>query len=149
LANGSRFCGACGKALSAAGVIQFESRLSRHLRLLGILWLAAGALNFLGAFAAWFAGDVILPMLLGRGLPAFIPLLVKGAAFFMFVKAAACAAAGWGLLERESWARLLTLVLAFVSLFNPVLGTALGIYTLWVLLPRQSQEEYQRMAQAA
>jgi hypothetical protein len=29
------------------------------------------------------------------------------------------------------------------------LGTAHGIYTLWVLLPSQSDDEYQAMAQAA
>jgi hypothetical protein len=123
--------------------------MSRHLRLLGILWVAVGALNVLAAGAAWFAGDVILPRIFGSGFPAFVPSLVKGVAFLIFVKAAACAVAGWGLLERESWARLLTLVLAFLSLFNAPFGTALGIYTLWVLLPNQAHEEYQRMARAA
>ncbi|MGH9580374.1 MAG: hypothetical protein ACRD2R_05220, partial [Terriglobales bacterium] len=84
--------------------------MSRHLRLLGILWVAAGALNVLAAGAFWFAGDVILPRMLGSGFPAFVPGIMKGLAFLIFLKAAACAASGWGLLERESWARLLTMV---------------------------------------
>jgi ABC-type spermidine/putrescine transport system permease subunit II len=62
-------------------------------------------------------------------------LIVKGAAGFL---------AGWGLLNREPWARMLVLILAFLSLINPPFGTALGIYTLWVLLPANSEEEYER-----
>jgi len=38
-------------------------------------------------------------------------------------------------------------VLAFPSLFcNVPFGTALGIYTLWVLLPAESDEAYEKEA---
>jgi hypothetical protein len=37
----------------------------------------------------------------------------------------------------------------FVALLNVPIGTALGIYTLWVLLPRESDDEYQALAEAA
>ena len=40
------------------------------------------------------------------------------------------------------------LVLGFISLFNVPFGTAVGVYTLWVLLPAQSQEEYDALAAA-
>jgi hypothetical protein len=43
----------------------------------------------------------------------------------------------------------MALVLAFVSLMNVPLGTALGVYTLWVLLPAQSEEDYERYLRAA
>ena len=56
---------------------------------------------------------------------------------------------GWGLLERQSWARMLAIVLGCVSLFEMPLGTALGVYTLWVLLPAQSEQEYRRISRAA
>lgn len=46
-------------------------------------------------------------------------------------------------MQREPWARVLALVLGFISLFNIPLGTVVGIYTLWVLLPAQSQGEYE------
>jgi len=64
----------------------------------------------------------------------------------VLAKAAFGFMAGWGLLQREPWARILTLVLGFISLFNVPFGTAVGVYTLWVLLPQQSQEEYDAMA---
>ncbi len=42
--------------------------------------------------------------------------------------------AGRGLLTRKAWARNLALILAAFNLLLLPLGTALGLYTLWVLL---------------
>jgi hypothetical protein len=66
----------------------------------------------------------------------------------VLAKAAFGFIAGWGLLHREPWARIVVLVLAFVSLFNIPFGTAIGVYTLWVLLPGQSQQEYDSLVAA-
>jgi hypothetical protein len=46
--------------------------------------------------------------------------------------------------ERRPWARSLAIVLAVIALLHPPFGTALGIYTLWVLLPTESEDEYRR-----
>src|SRR6267378_4301550 len=56
-------------------------------------------------------------------------------------------ALAWGLFEREPWARMLGLVLGFLALLRFPFGTALGIYTLWVLLPETSGKEYDRLTQ--
>ena len=46
-------------------------------------------------------------------------------------------------------ARVLALVLGFVSLFTNIpFGTALGIYTMWVLLPADSEREYEALVEA-
>jgi len=41
--------------------------------------------------------------------------------------------AGIGLLQYRQWARILTIVLAFFGIFNIPIGTALSVYTFWVL----------------
>jgi len=47
------------------------------------------------------------------------------------------------LLQREPWARTIAIVLAFISLFTNIpVGTAMGVYTMWVLLPAASEQEY-------
>lgn len=50
--------------------------------------------------------------------------------------------AGIGLLKRKSWARILALVVGFFSLFSFPLGTALAIYTFWVLLQDDSDDYF-------
>ena len=46
--------------------------------------------------------------------------------------------AGFGLLKFRPWARILAIVLGCLHLLSIPLGTALGIYTLWVLLNAQT-----------
>jgi hypothetical protein len=80
--------------------------------------------------------------------PVFLHPLLSFIGILVLVKAFAGFAAGWGLLQREPWARTVAVVLAFPSLFfNVPFGTALGIYTLWVLLPAESDVEYEKEAQ--
>ncbi len=47
--------------------------------------------------------------------------------------------AGIGLLRRASWGRILALVVAFLSLINFPVGTAVGIYAIWVLLQSEAE----------
>jgi hypothetical protein len=69
--------------------------------------------------------------------------------WLILAKAAAGFIAGWGLLQRQDWARIVALVVGFVALLNVPIGTALGVYTLWVLLPSQSDDEYKALTNAA
>ena len=69
-------------------------------------------------------------------------------AILLFAKASIGFFAGWGLLQREKWARILALVLAFISLFTNIpFGTALGVYTMWVLLSADSEREYDALSE--
>ena len=50
--------------------------------------------------------------------------------------------AGIGLLTRRPWARILTIVLSVLNLFNIPFGTLLGIYGLWVLLSQDTARHF-------
>jgi hypothetical protein len=50
--------------------------------------------------------------------------------------------AGYGLLIRKSWGRILTIVVAILGLVNFPLGTLMGIYTLWVLLQETATDYF-------
>ncbi|MFZ5519107.1 MAG: hypothetical protein ACOY90_20915 [Candidatus Zhuqueibacterota bacterium] len=45
---------------------------------------------------------------------------------------------GIGLLKRKSWARILILIVAAIDLLDFPLGTALSVYSFWVLLQDES-----------
>jgi hypothetical protein len=71
--------------------------------------------------------------------------LISAVGILSIVKAVGGFLAGWGLLNRQPWARMLAIVLGVISLFFHIpFGTALGVYTLWVLLPAHSEEEYEK-----
>ena len=56
---------------------------------------------------------------------------------------------GLGLMQKRPWARAAAIVLGVLALFHPPFGTALGVYTLWVLLSDESGIEYQYLARAS
>lgn len=152
LGEGQRYCSHCGTPVGLAVVPAqvATTRLARHVQLLGVLWIVASALNLLGAAVLLLLSLVFS---VPSDLPPFARYFVSGLFTFLGVlllaKALAGFAAGFGLLQRASWARVLALVLGFLSLLNLPLGTLLGIYTIWVLLPQESAEAYGQQARAA
>ncbi len=50
--------------------------------------------------------------------------------------------AGIGLLRRKTWGRILALIVGFFSLVNVPIGTALGIYTFFVLLQQEATAHF-------
>ena len=152
---GQGFCSKCGKQiLGSIAVMQARpGRVQSHIRLVGLLWLAFSAFNTVGAIFIYVAAHTILPRLGQFGAPdspmSFVIPLASVTAILLFAKAAVGFIAGWGALRPEKWARILLLVVAFISLFTNIpFGTALGVYTLWVLLPAESEREYDALAEA-
>jgi hypothetical protein len=47
---------------------------------------------------------------------------------------------GIGLLKRKPWARILVLILAVFDLLNVPIGTAVGVYTIWVLIQEETEQ---------
>jgi hypothetical protein len=145
--DNQNFCPACGKSIAAVPLMPARSRIAGHVRLLGILWLAISAFRLIPGMvlimifkhAGWMSPDV----------PDFVPGLMRSIGGLLLASAVLGFVAGWGLLRRESWARMLAIVLGCFSLIDMPFGTALGIYSLWVLLPAKAEEEYRTMARVA
>jgi hypothetical protein len=151
---GQAFCGKCGKPIVGTVTVmpQRAGRVQGNIHLLGILWLAMSALNTIGGVVLYILANTLFAHLHDLGAPdaptAFLRPLLSVLGIFVLAKAACGFIAGWGLMQREPWARVIALVLGFISLFNIPFGTAVGVYTLWVLLPAQSQEEYDALVAA-
>ena len=104
----------------------------------------------------WFIGRMVIPSVLSS-IPGFAysqPLehIIRGgivlASGILFFQTALALVAAWGLLERQSWGRIAGIVAGILALIRIPFGTALGIYTLWVLLPATSEMEYRSLARA-
>jgi len=148
LGPGQNFCPNCGKSMSVVPLMPQKGRIAGHVRLLAIFWLAISAFRLIpGLFLVIVFGNPV------QFLPAEVPDFVHGIAqvvgVVFLITAAIGMAIAWGLLTRQPWARMLAIVFGCFSLLDMPFGTALGIYTLWVLLPAKSEEEYREMARAA
>jgi len=153
----SRFCANCGQTIAPAVpggpnyMLPAQSRLSGHIRLLGILWLAESALRMIPGLAFLFifsAGSAILQQWIPFPFLMFGVPILWGIGALLSITAIAGLAAGWGLLERKPWARTLTVILGLIGLCSVPFGTALGVYTLWVLLPAEAEQEYEAASRA-
>ena len=112
--------------------------MNRHIALLGFLYVGMSALGLLAAiivFVAIAGGGLLGGLLSGEGgVVAITSTVGTLIALFLTVLSLPGLIAGWGLLSRRSWSRPLAFVLGALNLFNFPFGTALGIYTFWVLM---------------
>ncbi len=143
-------CARCGQPAVGRTALPAQGRLERHLHTLAILWMVVGALFLIPSLVLMVLGSVVHIVVPGteavaRMLGPFV-LWVIGASFLIVAAGGICV--GWGLLQRRPWARITALVLGILALFHPPFGTALGIYTLWVLLSGDAGAEYGRLARA-
>jgi zinc-ribbon domain len=130
------------------GVVR-PSPVAKHLQILGILWIVVSLLRVIPALGMMAFGSMGLPFLpMTSAVRGFIMPIVGALGVVFAAMAAVGIVAGWGLLERRPWARTLTIVLGCLKLLDFPLGTALGIYTLWVLASAGADSDYQRLARA-
>ena len=116
--------------------------MEKHVTVLGILYIAFSALGLLLAvivFTAIVGGGVIS----GDSQAMAITGIVGPAiAFFLVLVSAPGLIGGIFLLKYRPWARILVLVLGFINLIEIPIGTALGIYTIWVLLKNETVQMF-------
>jgi len=116
-----------------------------HVKILAILNIVLGGLGVIGALVVLLVfGGIAGLSTLGRNPDAamaapFMGLIGGTIAIFILVVSAPAVIAGFGLLKLRPWARILTIILSVLHLFNVPIGTALGVYGLWVLLNRETE----------
>jgi len=174
--EGQVFCSKCGQPVSAgspstispppsfqpsmgqAGVISpvggdvRSSRVARHLNVLGILWIIYSVLRVIPGLFMVFFGQMRFPFMM-TPLPApfrqFLGPFLSVLGIILVAFGLAGLLAGWGLMSRQTWARMLTIVLGCINLIHIPFGTALGVYTLWVLVPQDAANDYPRLCGGA
>jgi hypothetical protein len=116
--------------------------MQQHINILGWLYIVFGALGVLAGLII-LAGAGIAGAAAGAQGEAGAGLAAGGigaiVALFVAVLSLPNVLAGWGLLKRKRWSRMLAIVLGAISLLSIPIGTLLGIYTIWALTKPESQ----------
>lgn len=127
-----------------------DQTMEQHIKILGIMNIIWGAISALGGLAILiiFGGAYGIVEMVSReqstaaiALP-FIALIGGAMSLLLLLLSAPSIIAGIGLLQRKSWAKTLAIILSVLHLFNIPLGTALGIYGLWVLNSPQIRNSF-------
>ena len=122
--------------------------LQQHVTILGWLYIVSHAL-FLAV------GGFVFLLLTGIGVAtgeaeALTVLGVVGTSVGLLLAALAVPGllAGYGLLARKTWARILAIVVGILGLVNFPIGTAIGLYTFWVLTQPSAMDYFAAPAPA-
>jgi hypothetical protein len=161
LTPGQAICPQCGRPATAPvpPVPGMEFQLQNYagkIKTLGIVWFIYAGLSLLwgiaglafagailsGSFGPWmqgpWGGDALPPMWFG-------PALLHFAWMFLVVRACLAVVAGWGLLQHTPWGRIVAIVAAFLCMLKFPLGTAMGIWTLVMLLGYRNATLYEQL----
>jgi hypothetical protein len=157
LTPGAHFCPRCGVQLYVTPPMPMYSlpvrppRVAANLQALGILWAVYAGWRLLTGTAALLFVHSFFGHHMGSDWsfgwnPMGHAFNFLPAAFASLLVSVACAAlTAVALLTRQPWGRIVAIIFAILALFHPLLGTVLGIYTLWVLAPAMSGLEYNQL----
>lgn len=144
---GATACSNCGRQVGDVLRSVAYMRLDRHLSILGGLWMAVGGLFAIPAIALLIFGNGFRLIFHGQEpMAELFPVFVYVAGGTLTILAAGGLCVGLGLMQKAAWARGGAIILAVLALFHPPLGTALGVYTLWVLLADDGGLEYEYLS---
>jgi hypothetical protein len=105
--------------------------LDAHVKNLGLLFILVGGVCGLASlfYFGFFAGQAV-----SASYGPAIGYLASGWMILLLILTIPCVALGVGLLKLRPWTRTLGTIVAILELLNFPLGTALGLYALWILL---------------
>ena len=162
LVPGQPVCPQCGRPIVAPIPVPQVANLgfqlqtySSRIRALSIVWFIWGALSLAlgaaglvfanaylnGAFGPWIHG----PWAHTRPWGSMAPAIIHFAWAVIIIRAALAFLAGWGLMERTQWGRVVAIAAAFVNILKLPIGTALGIWTLVTLLGYRNTTLYDQL----
>ena len=117
--------------------------MKKHVTAVGAIHIGFGILGLIAAF-------IVLVVLIGSGLLVLsiegdelpLTILASVAVFvtiFLAILSVPELIGGLGILNYKNWARYLVIVVSVLNLFNIPVGTAVGIYSIWVLMQDETE----------
>ena len=121
--------------------------METHVKVLGVLNIVSGVLGLIGALVMMLLFGGVAGIVASEGNPDIaLPIIgFTGAALvtLMVITSLPAVIVGYGLYQRRPWSRVWGIALSIVSLIFVPVGTALGVYGLWVLFSKEGQRLFE------
>lgn len=118
--------------------------MEKHINVVAALQIGLSIFTLLVVILAYTVFNVIGSFIdepEGKMVLSIIGNVIAG--FLVFVSIPGLIA-GIGLYRRKEWARILTIVISVIILFNFPLGTAIGIYSIWAMVQPETVAAFNR-----
>jgi len=109
-------------------------RMQKHVTLLGALFIAYHVIGLIVGIVIMIALPTIGALAHDAEAMTVLSVLGVGIGVFLVVLSIPGLVAGIGLLRCKRWSRVLALIVGAFDLLDIPFGTALGVYSFWVLL---------------
>lgn len=117
-----------------------------HKRILAILYIISGSFQILAMIILSSVMSIMIPFIMEEAGPEAQWVFVWIVPFIRFIAVGVIilfsipsVIGGIGLLNHKKWALTLLLILGCFKLFSFPIGTAMGIYTIWVYSENHKQ----------
>ena len=123
--------------------------METHRRVLGILYIISGSLHILGWIFVSTLLTILFPVIFENAniqqewvLVWILPFIKLIAVIAIILFSIPSIIGGWGILNGKKWSLTLILILGCFKLFSFPIGTALGVYTIWVYTEDHRQTQH-------
>jgi Na+-driven multidrug efflux pump len=115
--------------------------MENHVKAVGIIHIAFSVLGILMALVFFVIMNLVAKMPdVEEEAVRILQTIAMVIPWFAIFFSLPGAVGGIGLLKSQGWARILVLILSFLGLLNFPIGTAVGIYSIWVLFDKRTEK---------
>jgi len=121
-----------------------QKNMKQHVSFVGALHIGFGILGLIGALAIFFGFQFLFQFVEDEPLAQQVLSYVgNSVALIIMFFSTLGVIGGIGLFSYRSWARILVMIVSAINCLNVPVGTAKGIYSIWVLMQPESIELFE------
>ena len=125
-----------------------KRNMKQHVSFVGALHIGFGLLGLAGALAIFFGSQFLFEFVEHEPIAQKVLSFVGNSVALILVFFSSLGIIGGaGLFSFRPWARILVMIVSALNCLNVPIGTAKGIYSLWVLMQPETIELFENSNQ--
>jgi hypothetical protein len=125
-----------------------KRNMKQHVSFVGALHIGFGLLGLAGALAIFFGSQFLFELVEHEPIAQKVLSFVGNSVALILVFFSSLGIIGGaGLFSFRPWARILVMIVSALNCINVPIGTAKGIYSLWVLMQPETIELFENSNQ--
>jgi hypothetical protein len=129
--------------------MELKRNMRQHVSFVGALHIGFGLLGVAAALAIFFGFHFLFELVKDEPIAQdVLSFIGNSIGFIVLFFSALGVIGGIGLFSYRPWARILVMIVSALNCLNVPVGTAKGIYSLWVLMQPETIELFEESNQA-